>query len=236
MEALSDVEVGFLDQRQVHGGSEQQEWKAFNFDRVWGPESTQEDVFLDVEALALSVMEGENACIMAYGQTGSGKTYTMGAGWEAGRVGWEEDEEEEEKRGISHRLLEKMMELAKGEEEEEGGIGECEGVSSMVGYVVAMSMVEVYNDDVRDLLPRGHLSLPSPPPFPPPLQPPPPRPRGDPSSSKSVEMPRTMSGFRVWSNEKSAPSPMLLSSYHRETRRGPLQPPTSTSIPPVLIQ
>lgn len=46
------------------------------FDRVWGPEASQSDVFFDVEALALSVVDGFNTCIMAYGQTSSGKTYT----------------------------------------------------------------------------------------------------------------------------------------------------------------
>lgn len=36
-----------------------------------------EDVALEVEAMALSVLEGQHACILAYGQTGSGKTHTM---------------------------------------------------------------------------------------------------------------------------------------------------------------
>jgi len=52
-------------------------WRSFAFDRVWGPSSTQLDVFLEVEALSLSVVDGYNVCIFAYGQTGSGKTHTM---------------------------------------------------------------------------------------------------------------------------------------------------------------
>ena len=47
------------------------------FDRVWGPDYSQTSVFQDVEPLALSVVDGFNACIFAYGQTGSGKTFTM---------------------------------------------------------------------------------------------------------------------------------------------------------------
>ncbi len=34
-------------------------------------------VFDEVEALVVSVLDGYNVCIFAYGQTGSGKTYTM---------------------------------------------------------------------------------------------------------------------------------------------------------------
>eukprot|EP01031_Cornospumella_fuschlensis_P039281 gene39281-47809_t len=54
-----------------------QSWKSFAFDYVWKPDSTQEDVYADVEPVAVSIIDGYNACIMAYGQTGSGKTYTM---------------------------------------------------------------------------------------------------------------------------------------------------------------
>jgi kinesin family protein C2/C3 len=174
VEALSDVEVGFLDSRNGRCGA----WKAFKFDRVWGPEATQEDVFLDVEALALSVLEGENACILAYGQTGSGKTYTMGGNKGRGEVTAE--------LGITYRLLVKLMELVgrhKGEDGAEealglGGEGEGQmqgervdartedgkdrkhgenagGKSTLLGYDVSISMVEVYNDEVRDLLPHS---------------------------------------------------------------------------------
>lgn len=52
-------------------------WKVFTFDRILGPEETQNDVFREVEPIAQSVVEGFKACIFAYGQTGSGKTYTM---------------------------------------------------------------------------------------------------------------------------------------------------------------
>ena len=44
---------------------------------MWGTHATQEQVFIQVEPLALSVVDGYNACIFAYGQTGSGKTHTM---------------------------------------------------------------------------------------------------------------------------------------------------------------
>lgn len=52
-------------------------WRSFAFDRVWPLDATQEDVFSDIEPLLLSVTEGYNTCLLAYGQTGSGKTFTM---------------------------------------------------------------------------------------------------------------------------------------------------------------
>ncbi|PQM39729.1 kinesin-4 [Prunus yedoensis var. nudiflora] len=51
--------------------------KDFQFNRVFGPTSSQDEVFKDTQPLIRSVMDGYNVCIFAYGQTGSGKTHTM---------------------------------------------------------------------------------------------------------------------------------------------------------------
>jgi hypothetical protein len=45
--------------------------QAFEFDRVFGPESGQEEVFEDVAQLTTSALDGYNVCIFAYGQTGA---------------------------------------------------------------------------------------------------------------------------------------------------------------------
>jgi kinesin family protein C2/C3 len=49
----------------------------YEFDRTFPPQSTQQEVFEQVQPLAISCMDGYNVCIFAYGQTGSGKTFTM---------------------------------------------------------------------------------------------------------------------------------------------------------------
>ena len=62
VEPLTESEVGVFDERTNN-------WKSFSFDKIWGPDSHQLGVFQDVEPLALSVVDGYNACIFAYGQT-----------------------------------------------------------------------------------------------------------------------------------------------------------------------
>jgi hypothetical protein len=91
VQALGVTEVGVYD-------TYNQSWRSFPFDRVWGQETTQAELFLEIEPLALSVVDGDPCCIMAYGQTGSGKTYTMhGDG--------------EKNLGISYRTMHKIFTL-----------------------------------------------------------------------------------------------------------------------------
>lgn len=52
--------------------------KNFTFDRVFGPESKQVEVYKAVVAPMISeVLQGYNCTVFAYGQTGTGKTFTM---------------------------------------------------------------------------------------------------------------------------------------------------------------
>lgn len=52
--------------------------KKFTFDRAFGPDSKQADVYQVVVApLINEVLSGYNCTVFAYGQTGTGKTHTM---------------------------------------------------------------------------------------------------------------------------------------------------------------
>ncbi|KAJ0959848.1 hypothetical protein J5N97_000448 [Dioscorea zingiberensis] len=51
--------------------------KSFHFNKIFGPDASQDEVYKDTQPLIRSVMDGYNVCIFAYGQTGSGKTHTM---------------------------------------------------------------------------------------------------------------------------------------------------------------
>ena len=53
--------------------------RSYTFNLVFGPESSQEDVFFNcsIDKLIDSALDGYSVTIFAYGQTGSGKTYTI---------------------------------------------------------------------------------------------------------------------------------------------------------------
>jgi hypothetical protein len=61
----------------IHCETRSGQVKPFMYDSVFGPSSTQEQVFEDTTRLIQSAVDGYNVCIFAYGQTGSGKTYTI---------------------------------------------------------------------------------------------------------------------------------------------------------------
>ncbi|XP_011048086.1 PREDICTED: kinesin-4 [Populus euphratica] len=103
--------------------------KVFQFNRVFGPTATQDEVFMDTQPLIRSVMDGYNACIFAYGQTGSGKTYTMSG--PSGRS--------TKDMGINYLALSDLFQMSNERKE-------------IVNYSIQVQMVEIYNEQVRDLL------------------------------------------------------------------------------------
>ena len=68
------LEIGKLEDGSSTKAKQRNE---FTFDRVFSPNTSQEDVFKELSMLVQSALEGYNVCVFAYGQTGSGKTYTM---------------------------------------------------------------------------------------------------------------------------------------------------------------
>uniref|UniRef100_A0ACD5WJT7 Uncharacterized protein n=1 Tax=Avena sativa TaxID=4498 RepID=A0ACD5WJT7_AVESA len=106
----------------MNGGTSK---KSFKFDRVYTPKDDQAEVYADASPLVTSVLDGYNVCIFAYGQTGTGKTFTM--------------EGTERSRGVNYRTLEELFKIA--EERKES-----------VTYNISVSVLEVYNEQIRDLL------------------------------------------------------------------------------------
>ncbi|TVU48633.1 hypothetical protein EJB05_08274 [Eragrostis curvula] len=99
--------------------------KSFKFDRVFTPKDDQAVVYADASPLVTSVLDGYNVCIFAYGQTGTGKTFTM--------------EGTETNRGVNYRTLEELFKIADERKE-------------TVTYNLSVSVLEVYNEQIRDLL------------------------------------------------------------------------------------
>ncbi|KAF9622981.1 hypothetical protein IFM89_035696 [Coptis chinensis] len=105
--------------------------KFFKFDRVYTPKDDQVDVFVDASPMVVSVLDGYNVCIFAYGQTGTGKTFTM--------------EGIERNRGVNYRTLEELFKIAKERNE-------------TFTYSISVSVLEVYNEQIRDLLANSPTS------------------------------------------------------------------------------
>ncbi|OIW13387.1 hypothetical protein TanjilG_16496 [Lupinus angustifolius] len=103
--------------------------KSFNFNKVFGPSATQAEVFCDMQPLIRSVLDGYNVCIFAYGQTGSGKTYTMTGPKDI----------IEKSRGVNYRALSDLFLIA--DQRKDNFL-----------YEVSVQMIEIYNEQVRDLL------------------------------------------------------------------------------------
>ncbi|XP_057250832.1 kinesin-like protein KIN-14J isoform X2 [Beta vulgaris subsp. vulgaris] len=103
--------------------------RLFKFNKVFAPTASQEEVFIDTQPLIRSVLDGYDVCIFAYGQTGSGKTYTMTGPDMASKEDW----------GVNYRALHDLFQISQNRR-------------SSIMYEIGVQMVEIYNEQVRDLL------------------------------------------------------------------------------------
>nr|XP_025879118.1 kinesin-like protein KIN-14D isoform X3 [Oryza sativa Japonica Group] len=106
--------------------------KNFTFNKVFGPITTQDAVFKDIQPLIRSVLDGYNVCIFAYGQTGSGKTYTMMGPEKATEKEW----------GVNYRALNDLFNISHDRRD-------------TITYELGVQMIEIYNEQIRDLLGSG---------------------------------------------------------------------------------
>ncbi|KAA0165709.1 hypothetical protein FNF27_06629 [Cafeteria roenbergensis] len=108
--------------------------KRFTFDSVYDDKSTQRDVYDDTGfPLVESVLQGYNGTMFAYGQTGCGKTHTM-----------QGKDSPPELRGIIPTSFEHVFDHLKLLKDKEA--------------LVRVSYLELYNEEIRDLLGADHLA------------------------------------------------------------------------------
>ncbi|XP_020233981.1 kinesin-like protein KIN-14C [Cajanus cajan] len=107
----------------------------FTFDKVFNHEASQQDVFIEISQLVQSALDGYKVCIFAYGQTGSGKTYTM-----MGRP------DAPELKGLIPRSLEQIFQISQSLKDQGWK------------YKMQASILEIYNDSIRDLLSSNRSS------------------------------------------------------------------------------
>ncbi|GAB0492228.1 hypothetical protein MMPV_003489 [Pyropia vietnamensis] len=101
---------------------------AFTFDRVFDGSASQSDVFSEVSEMVQSAIDGYRVCIFAYGQSGSGKTHTMLSSADG------------EELGVIPRAVAQIFDHTE------------RMASDGWKFELKASFMEVYNDQVRDLL------------------------------------------------------------------------------------
>uniref|UniRef100_A0A915HNH6 Kinesin-like protein n=1 Tax=Romanomermis culicivorax TaxID=13658 RepID=A0A915HNH6_ROMCU len=104
--------------------------KSFTYDHVFGMQSKQVDLYnTAVRPIVDNVLEGYNGTIFAYGQTGTGKTFTM-----------EGDRSIPELKGVIPNSFAHIF----------GHIAKC-------GEEKTCSYLEIYNEEIRDLLSKNQM-------------------------------------------------------------------------------
>ncbi|XP_068186921.1 kinesin-like protein KIF3B [Antennarius striatus] len=102
--------------------------RVFTFDSVYDWTSTQLDLYNETfRPLVDSVLHGFNGTIFAYGQTGTGKTYTM-----------EGDRRDPERRGVIPNSFDHIFTHISRSQNQQ--------------YLVSTSYLEIYQNEIRDLL------------------------------------------------------------------------------------
>ncbi|XP_063615990.1 kinesin-II 95 kDa subunit-like [Penaeus indicus] len=122
-----DVDRGVVEISNVKG-AETDPKKTFTFDAVYDWNSKQLELYDETfRPLVDSVLNGFNGTIFAYGQTGTGKTYTM-----------EGVRDDPEQRGVIPNSFEHIFNhIAR---------------SSNQQYLIRSSYLEIYQEEIRDLL------------------------------------------------------------------------------------
>ncbi|CAK9100331.1 unnamed protein product [Durusdinium trenchii] len=114
------------------GGSER-DAKDFTFDAVFDANMSQQQIFDDTAADILdSVMDGFNGTIFAYGQTGAGKSHTMTGPTDG----------PPELQGLLPRSFNHIF-------------NNIDTTSQDTKYLVRGSYLEIYNEEIRDLLAKN---------------------------------------------------------------------------------
>ncbi|XP_063934602.1 kinesin-like protein KIF22 isoform X2 [Zophobas morio] len=114
----------------------QNETQRFSFDGCYGPKTSQKELFnKEVKELITHVFAGNNISVLAYGATGAGKTYTM--------QGTKKD------LGIIPRTLKRLFKFVGAHQ-----------AKKLCSYSVTLSSLEIYNEEVFDMIDVKGKSLP----------------------------------------------------------------------------
>ncbi|CAK8544097.1 unnamed protein product [Lathyrus sativus] len=116
--------------------------RVFTFDKVFGPSAQQRELYEQaVTPIVHEVLEGFNCTIFAYGQTGTGKTFTMEGECKRSKSG--PNGELPPEAGVIPRAVKQIFDTLEGQNAE---------------YSVKVTFLELYNEEITDLLAPEELS------------------------------------------------------------------------------
>nr|GLL46193.1 kinesin-like protein KIN-5C [Ipomoea trifida] len=116
--------------------------RVFTFDKVFGPSAQQRDLYEQaIVPIVNEVLEGFNCTIFAYGQTGTGKTYTMEGECKRSKSGPNGGLPQEA--GVIPRAIKQIFDTLESQNAE---------------YSVKVTFLELYNEEITDLLAPEDLS------------------------------------------------------------------------------
>ncbi|KAL9995282.1 putative plus-end-directed kinesin ATPase [Helianthus debilis subsp. tardiflorus] len=116
--------------------------RVFTFDKVFGPTAQQKDLYEQaVIPIVNEVLEGFNCTIFAYGQTGTGKTFTMEGECKRSKSG--PNGELPSGAGVIPRSVKQIFDTLEGQNAE---------------YSVKVTFLELYNEEITDLLAPEEIS------------------------------------------------------------------------------
>ncbi|GKV38905.1 hypothetical protein SLEP1_g46758 [Rubroshorea leprosula] len=116
--------------------------RVFTFDKVFGPSAQQKDLYEQaVVPIVNEVLEGFNCTIFAYGQTGTGKTYTMEGECKRSKTGL--NGELPPGAGVIPRAVKQIFDTLESQNAE---------------YSVKVTFLELYNEEITDLLAPEEIS------------------------------------------------------------------------------
>ncbi|CAE7225988.1 KIF13B [Symbiodinium natans] len=137
-----------IDRNKVNVSNNNGAPTSFFFDQAFDASATQEQVCDYVSEQVLPhAINGEHICILAYGQTGSGKTYTMFGDFAPGPSP-RDGAAANQKQGVAFRAMSRLAEMMR-----------SKGLDASSAPTVELSFLEVYNDNLYDLL-DGSRQLP----------------------------------------------------------------------------
>ena len=108
---------------------------SFNFDYIFGPNSTQQDIYDNCAKKSVeNFLLGYNSAIIIHGQNSSGKSYTMSG-----------KNDDNNLKGIIPRVAEDVFEFIRDNENLE--------------FIVQVSIVDIYKDKIKDLITNNDINI-----------------------------------------------------------------------------